>query len=178
MGKCETEFRQNLETNLLVRMRFKNMLCSPSQKVILVGPWFFPGIGFRFPSRDALCLVKVTRNLLRYPSDVKLTFYIFLVNILAANNRTTLVPKGGTVTLQCFSDLMDDCLWTRRGFPTKISGRYYFVESDRRYSDDCSVKIKQVEDIDAGHWSCQIYADHQPHDPIEVQNFWLYSFGK
>ncbi|GAB6029527.1 hypothetical protein CHUAL_005277 [Chamberlinius hualienensis] len=72
------------------------------------------------------------------------------------------VSLGDDVVFDCKFNAPVTCSWLRDHNVVTINGRYSYVDDGNEPKRDCSLKIKNVKDIDIDTWSCGGTADTEP----------------
>lgn len=90
-----------------------------------------------------------------------------------------MAPRGSSIVLKCTFDSLEDCAWERRGgYVIQMNRKYHYFQNDIQQSHDCSLKIENFHQKDAGPWKCYVYSDIVENDPIDVKESSVYLYGK
>jgi len=66
---------------------------------------------------------------------------------------------GESLIIKCSFNKFIDCGWTRNSHQVDIRGRYSYVNGNGRNTEDCTIRINSISEIDFNTWQCESMAD-------------------
>lgn len=94
---------------------------------------------------------------------------------MSGDTQNVFAVRGNWVLLICRFNEAVSCAWQRRGLHTAISGRYENARLGNSEGNDCSIIIKDFDQIDEGLWQCE---GTKPGSMTPSQLSWTLTFCK